>query len=162
MWRNSEFGKIDDRFSLKVGIHTISWIKAAEEFPNYEAVMPPGYASFAVVRAGELSGAITRAVQFAYHNSPSIRIRLERNTLKVSSADTYFGEGEEIINARFESEPSVVGFNSKYILDYCSAFADDDELRIEIKDSTTCGQIRPEGADGGYRCRFLLMPMRID
>ena len=25
-----EFGKIDDRFSLQVGIHTISWIKAAE------------------------------------------------------------------------------------------------------------------------------------
>ena len=49
--------------------------KLLSEFPEYEAVMPPGYASFAVVRAGELSGAIIRAVQFAYDNSPSIRMR---------------------------------------------------------------------------------------
>ena len=53
-----------------------------------------------------------------------------------------------------------MGFNSGYLLDFLKA-AGSGEVRLELKDPQSAGQLRPEAADDDYKYRYIIMPMRI-
>jgi len=49
------------------------------------------------VRTEDLSGALQRVAQFADERSGAIRMKLEKNEIKVSSSSTETGESEDSI-----------------------------------------------------------------
>jgi DNA polymerase-3 subunit beta len=130
------------------------------QFPNYEAVLPKDNNKSVTVRCEDLTGAIQRVAQFADERSGAVRMKLEKNELKVSSSSTESGESEDSIEVRFEGDPIIIGFNSHYLIDFLKVTGAG-EVRLEFKDSQSAGQMRPAEGGDEYNYRYIVMPMRI-
>jgi len=105
-------------------------------------VLPKDNNKSVTVRCEDLIGAIQRVAQFADERSGAVRMKLEKNELKVSSSSTESGESEDSIEVRFEGDPIVIGFNSHYLIDFLKVTGAG-EVRLEFKDSQSAGQMRP-------------------
>jgi DNA polymerase-3 subunit beta len=79
----------------------------------------------------------------------------------VSSSSSEAGESEDSVETVYQSDPLIIGFNSQYLLDFFKA-ATTDEIRLELKDPQSAGQLRPsENGDADFKYRYVVMPMRI-
>jgi DNA polymerase III subunit beta len=164
---NTEAEKVDfaddeNQLFFRIGKRVLTSRKLTGQFPNYEAVLPRDNNKFIIIRSEDLSGSIQRVAQFADERSGAIKLRLEQNELRISSSSTESGESEDTIEAPYQFDALVVGFNSAYMLDFLKAIGNTGEVRLEFKDAQSAGQMRPEEpSDDGYRYRYIIMPMRI-
>lgn len=129
------------------------------QFPNYEAVLPKENKRSVSVRTEEVGAAIRRVAQFADERSHAIRVRLETDKMILTSSSSESGESDEELEAPYQGEPMVIGFNSQYLLEFLAA-ADSDEVMLELKDEQSAGQLRPKDGDE-FQYRYVVMPMRI-
>ncbi len=156
-----EFAKDESTLFFRIGGRLLTSRQLTGQFPNYEAVLPRENTKFVTVHCDELSAAIQRVAQFADERSNAIRMRVEKNELKVSSSNTETGESEDSIETAYTGDPMMIGFNSQYLLEFLKVVGSGD-VRFEFKDAQTAGQLRPdEAADSEYRYRYIVMPMRI-
>ncbi|MCU1253724.1 MAG: polymerase beta subunit [Candidatus Angelobacter sp.] len=156
-----EFAKDESTLFFRIGGRLLTSRQLTGQFPNYEAVLPRENNKFVSVHCDELSAAIQRVAQFADERSNAIRMRVEKNELKVSSSNTETGESEDSIETAYTGDAMVIGFNSQYLLEFLKVVGSGD-VRFEFKDAQTAGQLRPdEAADSEYRYRYIVMPMRI-
>ncbi len=156
-----DFARDESTLFFRIGGRLLTSRQLTGQFPNYEAVLPRDNNKSVAVHCDELSSAIQRVAQFADERSNAIRMRLEKNELKVSSSNTETGESEDSIETAYTGDPMVIGFNSQYLLDFLKVVNTGD-VRFEFKDAQTAGQLRPdEAADSEYKYRYIVMPMRI-
>jgi hypothetical protein len=96
------------------------------ELQAFHFVRPPiefrllrgGYANRVVLQREEFSLAIRRVAQFSDERSNAVRIRLGKDELKVSSSSVEIGESEDTIQTTYSGDPTLIGFNSQYLLDF--------------------------------------------
>ena len=156
-----EFAKDESTLFFRVGGRLLTSRQLTGQFPNYEAVLPKDNNKSVTVHCDELSAAIQRVAQFADERSNAIRMRLEKNELKVSSSNTETGESEDSIETSYNGDALGIGFNSQYLLEFLKVVAAGD-VRFEFKDAQSAGQLRPdEASDSEYKYRYIVMPMRI-
>ena len=155
-----EFGKDDSTLFFRIGGRLLTSRQLTGQFPNYEAVLPRDNSKAVVISCADLLGSIQRVAQFADERSGAIRMKLDKDELRISSSSTDSGESEDVIETSYKSDPLIVGFNSQYMLDFLKA-TNSGEVRLEFKDAQSAGQMRPEGADEEYKYRYIIMPMRI-
>jgi DNA polymerase III subunit beta len=155
-----EFNRDESTLFFRIGNRLLTSRQLTGQFPNYEAVLPRDNNKAVVLVCEDLSVAIQRVAQFADERSGAIRLKLDKNELKISSSSTEAGESEDSIETNYSADPVVMGFNSSYLLDFLKA-AGSGEVRLELKDPQSAGQLRPEGSDDGYKYRYIIMPMRI-
>jgi len=154
-----EFAKDESTLFFRLGARLLTSRQLTGQFPNYEAVLPKDNNKSVTVHCDDLNGAIQRVAQFADERSGAIRMKLEKNELKVSSSSTEAGESEDSIETDYGADSLTIGFNSGYLLDFLKA-ADSNEIRLEFKDPQSAGQMRPEEGEQ-YKYRYIVMPMRI-
>src|SRR5256714_7449915 len=116
-----EFAKDESTLFFRIGQRLLTSRQLTGQFPNFEAVLPKDNNKSVTVRRDEFSNAIQRVAQFADERSGAIRVRLEKNELKVSSSSTEAGESEDSIDTAFTGDPLTIGFNSAYLLDFLKA-----------------------------------------
>ncbi len=156
-----EFAKDESTLFFRIGERLLTSRQLTGQFPNYEAVLPRDPGKAVVVHGGDLNTAIQRVAQFADERSRAIRMKLEKNELKISSSSTDAGESEDSIETAYTADPLTIGFNSEYLLDFLKA-SNGGDVRLEFKDAQSAGQIRPEDAgDDGFKYRYVVMPLRI-
>jgi DNA polymerase III subunit beta len=156
-----EFAKDESTLFFRVGGRLLTSRQLTGQFPNYEAVLPRDNNKSVTVHCDELSAAIQRVAQFADERSNAIRMRMEKNELRVSSSNTETGESEDSIETAYNGDAMMIGFNSQYLLEFLKVVGAGD-VRFEFKDSQTAGQLRPdEASDSEYKYRYIVMPMRI-
>src|SRR5205823_4259350 len=156
-----EFARDESTLFFRIGGRLLTSRQLTGQFPNYEAVLPRDNNKSVTVHCDELSGAIQRVAQFADERSNAIRLRVEKNELKISSSNTETGESEDSMETSYEGDPMMIGFNSQYLLEFLKVVTSGD-IRFEFKDSQSAGQLRPdEPADSEYKYRYIIMPMRI-
>jgi DNA polymerase-3 subunit beta len=158
-----EFAKDESTLFFRVGPRLLTSRQLTGQFPNYEAVLPRDNNKAVVVRVDDIAGAIQRVAQFADERSGAIRLKLEKDEIRISSSSTETGESEDSIETAYKADPLVIGFNSQYLLDFLKA-ASAGQVRLEFKDPQSAGQLRPEEESGGgdqYKYRYIVMPMRI-
>jgi DNA polymerase-3 subunit beta len=156
-----EFAKDESTLFFRIGGRLLTSRQLTGQFPNYEAVLPRDNNKSITVHCDELSSAIQRVAQFADERSNAIRMRVEKNELRVSSSNTETGESEDSLETAYAGDSMVIGFNSQYLLDFLKVVGAGD-VRFEFKDAQTAGQLRPdEASDSEYRYRYIVMPMRI-
>jgi DNA polymerase-3 subunit beta len=154
-----EFAKDESTLFFRVGARLLTSRQLTGQFPNYEAVLPKDNTKSIAIHGDELGAAIARVAQFADERSHAVRLRLEKNELKLSASSTETGESEDSIEVVYDSEPLAIGFNAQYLIDFIKATGSGD-VKLELKDSQSAGQLRPaEGED--YNYRYIVMPMRI-
>ena len=155
-----DFAKDDTTLFFRIGPRVMTSRQLTGQFPNYESVLPKDNNKSIVVRCEDLTGAIQRVAQFADERSGAVRLRLEKNELKISSSSTESGESEDSIEVRFDGDAIVIGFNSHYLIDFLKVTGAG-EVRLEFKDSQSAGQMRPAEGSDDYNYRYIVMPMRI-
>jgi len=156
-----EFAKDESTLFFRVGGRLLTSRQLTGQFPNYEAVLPRENTKSVTVRSEDIAGAIQRVAQFADERSGAIRIRLDKNEIKVSSSSTETGESEDSIETNYGADPMTIGFNSQYLLDFLKA-SSAGEVKFEFKDPQSAGQLRPaENGDNEFKYRYIVMPMRI-
>lgn len=155
-----DFAKDDSTLFFRVGGRVLTSRQLTGQFPNYEAVLPKDNSKSVTLRCEDLAGAIQRVAQFADERSGAIRVKLEKNELKVSSSSTETGESEDSIETNYDAEPMTIGFNSQYLLDFLKV-TNTGEVRLELKDAQSAGQLRPNDTGDDYKYRYIVMPMRI-
>jgi DNA polymerase-3 subunit beta len=156
-----EFAKDESTLFFRIGERLLTSRQLTGQFPNYEAVLPRDTSKSVVVHGSDLNTAIQRVAQFADERSRAIRIKLDKNELKISSSSTEAGESEDSIETAYAADPLTIGFNSEYLIDFLKAQSAG-EVRLEFKDAQSAGQMRPEdGSDDGFKYRYVVMPMRI-
>jgi DNA polymerase-3 subunit beta len=112
------------------------------------------------LNSDELNSAILRVAQFADERSRAVRLRLEKGEMKISASSTESGESEDSIEApSYMGDALTIGFNAAYLVDFLKA-AGTSEVRLELKDPQSAGQLRPAEGDD-YKYRYIVMPMRI-
>jgi len=154
-----EFAKDDSTLFFRIGQRLLTSRLLTGQFPNYEAVLPKDNNKSITVTAVDFSSAIQRVAQFADERSGAIRMKLEKNELKISSSSTETGESEDSLETAYDGDLVTMGFNSAYLLDFLKA-SGADQVRLEFKDSQSAGQLRPEEGED-YKYRYIVMPMRI-
>ena len=156
-----EFAKDDSTLFFRIGERLLTSRQLTGQFPNYEAVLPRETAKSVLVHGADLNTAIQRVAQFADERSRAIRMKLDKNELKISSSSTEAGESEDSIETAYAADPMTIGFNSEYLIDFLKA-SSGGEVRLEFKDAQSAGQMRPDdGSDDGFKYRYVVMPMRI-
>jgi DNA polymerase-3 subunit beta len=154
-----DFAKDDSTLFFRVGERLLTSRQLTGQFPNYEAVLPRDNNKSVTVRCEDIASAIQRVAQFADERSGAIRLKLEKDEIRISSSSTEAGESEDSIETSYKADPLVIGFNSQYLLDFLKA-SSGGEVRLEFKDPQSAGQMRPEDGDD-YKYRYIVMPMRI-
>lgn len=154
-----EFAKDDATLFFRIGSRLLTSRQLTGQFPNYEAVLPKEHGQSVTVSTAGLQLAIQRVAQFADERSGAIKMRFEKNELRVSSSSTETGESEDSIETDYAGDTLSIGFNSQYLLDFLKA-TESENVHIEFKDAQSAGQLRPEGIDD-YKYRYVVMPMRI-
>lgn len=129
------------------------------QFPNYEAVLPKENQRAVSIRSEEVGAAIRRVAQFADERSHAIRLRLEPDKIVLTSSSSESGESDEELEAPYQGEPMVIGFNSQYLLEFLQA-AQSEEVVLRLKDEQSAGELQPKDGEE-YRYRYVVMPMRI-
>ncbi len=156
-----EFARDESTLFFRCGGRLLTSRQLTGQFPNYEAVLPRDNNKSVTVHCDDLSRAVQRVAQFADERSNAIRMKVEKNELKISSSNTETGESEDSIETSYTGDAVMIGFNSQYLLDFLKV-AGTSDVYFEFKDSQSAGQLRPaDAADSEYRYRYIVMPMRI-
>ncbi len=154
-----EFARDESTLFFRVGGRLLTSRQLTGQFPNYEAVLPRECPRGVTVGSAEIASAIQRVAQLADERSGAIKVRLEKNELKISSSSMESGESEDSIETTYAAEPLTIGFNSGYLLDFLKASSSGD-VRLEFKDEQSAGQLRPAESED-FKYRYIVMPMRI-
>ncbi|PYX43961.1 MAG: DNA polymerase III subunit beta [Acidobacteria bacterium] len=139
-----EFAKDDSTLFFRIGSRLLTSRQLTGQFPNFEAVLPKDNSKIVPLNSDELN----------------IRMKLEKNEIKVSSSSTETGESEDSIETTYDSDPIAIGFNSQYLLDFLKV-SNGGEVKLEFKDGQSAGQMRPDDAKDDFKYRYIVMPMRI-
>jgi DNA polymerase-3 subunit beta len=127
------------------------------QFPNYQQVIPKGNDQRVTVSRDGLGGALRRVSLMANEKSRMVKLRFADGTLSIFSDTTEVGEASEEIEINYKGPEILIGFNSRYILDFLS-IVEDETLRLELKDSLSSTLISPSDSKE-YFC--VVMPMRV-
>ncbi len=154
-----DFAKDESTLFFRVGPRLLTSRQLTGQFPNYEAVLPKEITKSILVQGDELGGAISRVAQFADERSRAVRLRLDKDELKLSASSTETGESEDSIEVAYNGDAMSIGFNAQYLLDFIKAIGSG-EVKLELKDAQSAGQLRPAESED-YKYRYIVMPMRI-
>jgi DNA polymerase III subunit beta len=155
-----EFAKDDSTLFFRIGGRLLTSRQLTGQFPNYEAVLPKDNDKSVTIRTDEFMQAIQRVAQFADERSQAIKVRLEKDELRISSSSTETGESEDSIVTAYTGEAVTIGFNSQYLIEFLKN-AGSDDVRLEFKNAQSAGQLRPDSTSDEFRYRYVVMPMRI-
>lgn len=156
-----QFAQDDATLYFVIGSRLLTSRQTAGRFPNYEAVLPQGHRHKAVLSRPELLLALQRVGQFSDGNSNCVRIRCEKNELRLASSSAEIGEAEDVLSATYTGEPKTIAFNSQYLLDFLKA-VDYESVRLEFKDAESATELRPEGSeDKNCLYRYIVMPLKV-
>jgi DNA polymerase-3 subunit beta len=156
-----EFASDEQTIFFRIGEWTMTSRRLVGQFPNYAAVIPKDNDICIRVRTAEFAASIQRVAQFSDPNSGSVKLTLEKGTLKLFAQTGDSGQSEEMLEVAYDGEPMVVGFNGKYLSEFVEAVGLLGEIRVELKDGNHAAMLSPETQEDGVNYRYILMPMRV-
>jgi DNA polymerase-3 subunit beta len=87
-----------------------------------------------------------------------VKCDIHAGTLALSVNTPDLGEGSEEVAIDYQGAGLTVGFNGRYLLDFCLAVEPAEQVVMELANETTPALLRIE-SDPQYR--YVLMPMGI-
>ncbi|MBC8043124.1 MAG: DNA polymerase III subunit beta [Rhizobacter sp.] len=156
----------EQRIQFTVGETTIIAGLIAENYPNYEAVIPLENDKKMLVNRSNMAGTIKRVARFSSRGD--VRLAITKDALQVSAENTDEGSAaEESVPCEFQSDSITIGFNSKFVED-ALGHLDSDEVDFEFSTPTRATIIRPKDSSSsspdkkGDDLLMLVMPVRIN
>ncbi len=132
-------------------------------FPDYEQIIPEGYATRTLVNTREFLQAARMALIFARDAANISRLHVIPNgeegagRLVISATSSEYGDNVSELDVRVEGDPVEVAFNARYLIDALSVI-DTAQVALETRDPSSPGVLRPVGEDDFVH---IIMPMHI-
>ncbi len=126
-------------------------------FPDYQRVIPSGNNNFLMVNRLNLLSAVDRVSTIANEKSPSVKFKILKNLINLSTVNNENSTATEDISIIYEGNEIEIGFNSRYIMDILDNL-EGEEIRISFNDSST-PIIAQEKSNSDVT--YVLMPMRV-
>lgn len=129
-------------------------------FPNYQQVIPqqdPKSPKIKVAR-DPLIHALRRVSLLSDERNRGVKIQINWGKMLLNSQDSEWGDAHETIEAEYQGEELVLGFNAGYLLDILGVI-DEEEIKLETHEVLGPCLLTPEG-NPEYLC--VIMPLRTD
>ena len=133
------------------------------KFPDYQAILPKGYKTRAVIAAADLLKACKQASIIAREGSNVVRFHLQPGSdqtgkVKLLAETDETGTSEIELDATVEGQELEIAFNVKFLQDGLEAISTRNVV-IETNAHNTPAAIRSAGEEDYL---YVLMPMHID
>jgi DNA polymerase-3 subunit beta len=134
------------------------------KFPDYNQIIPKGYATRSVLDTGSFLKAVRVSHLFARDSANIVKLEITptgdelmngRITLVATSAE--LGDNVADVDASIEGNPMEIAFNAKYLIDVLSII-DSPQVVLETSAASSPGVLRPIGDD---KFTHVIMPMHI-
>lgn len=133
-----------------------------EKFPPYETVIPIEPEHRVIFKLKEMLDTLKRVSIFSNTQSNHIKLILDKDSMTILATDEDLGkEGQEVISCQFESIPTTIGFNHKYLIEMIQNLdngEDDYELMIAFNQTNRPVILKPHNDDDTII--MILMPVR--
>ncbi len=126
-------------------------------FPDYTKVIPKDNKNNLLVDRQSLLSAVDRVSTIANEKAPSIKFKLLKNLINLSSINNENSTATEDIQANYEGNQIEIGFNSRYIMDILDN-VEGKEVKISFKDNSSPIIIQEKLSSENI---YVLMPMRV-
>jgi DNA polymerase-3 subunit beta len=132
------------------------------QFPNYQRVIPPGFAKKLTLQTGTFQKAVRRASIVARENANRVILRTLDDRLTITAESTMQGAAYEEVEVTREGDDVEIAFNAKYLLDVLGV-VEEQEFNLELTEPLKPGVVRPvrTGDEAGDDYLCILMPMQI-
>tara|TARA_Y100001970_G_scaffold105870_1_gene132648 strand:- start:38729 stop:39844 length:1116 start_codon:yes stop_codon:yes gene_type:complete len=126
-------------------------------FPDYVRVIPKNNQQHLIVNRLNLLDAVDRVSTIANEKSPSIKFKLFKNLINLSTINNENSTATEDIQSTYDGDEIEIGFNSKYIMDILDNL-EGEEIKMSFNDNST-PIIAQEQVKSDVT--YVLMPMRV-
>ena len=126
-------------------------------FPDYQRVLPKNADKQLLINRELLRQALTRTSILSNEKYRGIRLEISKNNIKIQAHNPDQEEAIEEIDASYDDESMVVGFNVTYLLDVLNAI-DTETVAMSLSDASSSALIHKPGTED---CRYVVMPMRL-
>ncbi len=128
-------------------------------FPDYERVIPDAEAcdKQLTLEKESLRQCLARAAILSNDKYRAVRLSLAPGILRVVANNPEQEQAEDEMEVAYEGDPLEVGFNVTYLMDALNALPGEN-ARLFFTDASSSCLVTPEG---GERCRYVVMPMRL-
>lgn len=126
-------------------------------FPDYDKVIPQNGDKFLIVDRDLLKQALTRVGVLANEKHRSVRLELNKNTLRIVTNNPEQEEAEEQLDVDYSGGALNIAFNINYLAD---ALASLPQGMVKITMSNSDSSSRVEEVDGEESI-YVIMPMRL-
>ncbi len=127
-------------------------------FPNYESVLPREQKVVLELDAAQVTAAVRRVSLLADEKSNAIHLALLRDRIEISSSGVNYGEATEVLDGQNDLEPTKIGFNYTFLLEFFGVVKKGEKVRMAFKDEMSAVDLVP--VQEGFRYRYVVMPMR--
>ena len=110
-----------------------------------------------VVASFDFISSVERVASVSIDRKEGVKLELSRDKLKLSVNSTNSGDGNEVVEAKYDGEDLTIGFNSKYLIDIASEI-EDKNLKMKLKDSVSPVLIEDTSDKNSF---YVIMPMKI-
>jgi DNA polymerase-3 subunit beta len=126
-------------------------------FPDFQRVIPKDANRLLRISRESLRQALTRTSILSNEKYRGIRLDISKNSIKIQAHNPEQEEAVEELDAVYDEEPLVIGFNVTYLLDVLHVL-DCDEVEMYLSDANSSALMN---APGTTNCRYVVMPMRL-
>lgn len=128
------------------------------EFPNIEKIIPVAFKTKVIIETPQFASAVKTTSLFARSAANIIKIKIEKEGLRLKAVTPQLGEDEEFVEAKVEGEESEISFNYRFLLDLLSNFPEE-QLVFETTGPLNPGVFRPLSSSLSFL--HLIMPIRV-
>jgi len=127
------------------------------EFPDFEKIIPKGSSVKVRVDKEELLRAVKLASVFARDSANIVKIKIMKDSIKLTAESSQVGNQETIVDAKIEGEPVEISFNYKFLEDFLRVVKGE-EVLMEFNNASSPGVfLDPKDANFLH----LIMPVKI-
>ena len=131
-------------------------------FPPWKQVVPKDFQRRAGLDREELMGALRRAVVIAPEKTATVKVQLDKGSLKLNADNPELGATNQELPADYDGSPLTAGFNANYLIEALGAVSAE-RIYLDFQGELDPCVLRPAPGDDGHAPDFLavVMPMRI-
>ena len=127
------------------------------QFPKYNQLIPSETPKEAVVNVSQFISALELVSTMVNEKTSIVKLNFADNELTLNADTPDSGKSEEKFDITYTSEPLVIAFNYKYVLDALRNI-DSDEVKIGLNTGLSATVLKPNSEDD-FIC--LIMPVQI-
>ena len=128
------------------------------EFPNIEKIIPQVFKSKVTVDREQFTQAVKTASLFARGAANIVKIKIEKEGLRISANAPQVGENEDFVEAVVVGEEMEIAFNFRFLLDILSHLTDK-EIIFETSGPLSPGVFKQLSPASTFL--HLIMPVRV-